>query len=122
MSSKTKQIILWILTGIIGLFFAFSAYGKLFPAEEHMEMVKALGLDARTMQIIGIVELLALILFIIPRTGVLGTLLLAAYMGGAIATHLEHAMPIMIPCIVQAVIWIVAAFRFPELTSRIMAR
>ena len=122
MNSKTKQIILWVFTGIIGLFFTFSAYGKLFPTEENAKMAETLGLDAATMTMIGIIELLSVVLFIIPRTGVLGTLLLAAYMGGAIATHLEHGFPPMIAYIIQAVIWIIAVLRFPELTTRIMGR
>ncbi len=122
MNVKTKQIILWIFTGIIGLFFAFGAYGKFFPTEEGLKMTESIGLDASTMMMLGIVELLSVILFIIPRTGVLGTLLLAAYLGGAIATLLEHGLPIMLTCIIQAVIWIIAALRFPELTSRIMGR
>lgn len=83
-------------------------------------MATGFGLDASTFKMLGIVELISLILFVIPRTGVLGTLLLAAYMGGAIATHLEHGESIMAPCIITAFIWIVAVFRFPELRSRIM--
>jgi hypothetical protein len=42
-------------------------------------------------------------------------------MGGAIATHLEHGDSIVAPCVIQAVLWIVAVFRFPELKSRIMS-
>ncbi|MCX6191485.1 MAG: DoxX family protein [Flavobacteriia bacterium] len=57
--------------------------------------------------------------FFFPRTGVIGTLLLCAYMGGAIATHLEHGQSIMAPCIIQAFLWAVAIYRFPELTNRL---
>ena len=85
-------------------------------------MAATFGLDASTMQMIGVVELISIILFLVPRTGVLGTLLLAAYMGGAIATHLEHGESIVAPCVIQAFIWIVAAFRFPELQSRLLGK
>ena len=97
MSPKTKQIISWVLAGLVGALFLFSASGKLIPSEEGAKMAATFGLDASTMQMIGVVELISVILFLIPRTGVLGTLLLAAYMGGAIATHLEHGQPIVIP-------------------------
>jgi hypothetical protein len=66
------------------------------------------------------VEFLSVLLFIIPRTGVLGTLMLAAYLGGAIATHVEHGQPFIAPAIVQAVVWITAVVRFPELSRRLM--
>lgn len=120
MSSKTTQIITWVLTGLVSALFLFSVYGKLLGPEENLKMAASFGIDASSYKILGIVELISLILFVIPRTGVLGTLLLAAYMGGAIATHLEHGESIMAPCIITAFIWIVAVFRFPELRSRIM--
>lgn len=120
MSPKTKQIISWILAGLVGALFLFSASGKLMGSEEGAKMAATFGLDVSTLQMIGVVELISIVLFIIPRTGVLGTLLLAAYMGGAIATHLEHGQSIVAPCVIQAFVWIVAVFRFPELRSRLM--
>ena len=120
MSPKTKQIISWVLAGLVGALFLFSASGKLMGSEEGAKMAATFGLDVSTLQMIGVVELISITLFIIPRTGVLGTLLLAAYMGGAIATHLEHGQSIVAPCIIQAFVWIVAVFRFPELRSRLM--
>jgi hypothetical protein len=121
MSSKTKQIVGWVLAGLVAALFLFSASGKLMANEEALQMASKFGLDASSFKMLGVVELVATILFLIPRTGVLGTLLLAAYMGGAIATHLEHGDSIVAPCVIQAVLWIVAVFRFPELKSRIMS-
>jgi hypothetical protein len=71
--------------------------------------------------IVGIVELSCLILFIIPRTGVIGTILLASYMGGAIATHLEHNVSIIAPVMVQAFMLIVAFYRFPVLRDTLLS-
>lgn len=122
MTEKTKQIIGWVLTGLVSALFLFSAFGKLSGNPEALKMAEASGIDAATYFKIGLVELLALILFIIPRTGILGTLLLAAYMGGAIATHVEHGQDIVAPCVIQAFVWIVAVIRFPELTQRILGK
>lgn len=61
-------------------------------------------------------------MFLIPRTAVLGTLLLVAYMGGAIATHLQHNQPLGAAMGIAALVWIVAALRLPELTSRILRK
>jgi hypothetical protein len=120
MTTKTKNIINWSLAGIVGFIFIGSAVSKLTGSADAIEMAKGIGLDLSTFKIIGLVELISVILFIIPRTGILGTLLLAAYMGGAIATHLEHGLSIVAPAAIQAFIWIVAVIRFPELTNRIL--
>ena len=121
MSSKTTKIVGWVLGGLVAALFVFSASGKIMPNEDMLKMASKFGLDASTFKMLGIVELGAAILFLIPRTGVLGTLLLAAYLGGAIATHLEHGDSIVMPCVIQAIVWLVAVFRFPELKSRIMS-
>lgn len=120
MTDKTKKIINWVLTGLVAFIFIGSAMGKFFANEEALNMAQAMGLSSSTYKLIGAVEILSIALFIFPRTGVLGTLLLAAYMGGAIATHLEHAQPIIAPCVIQAFLWIVAVVRFPELKQRLL--
>lgn len=120
MTTKTKNIINWVLAGLVGFIFISSAFMKLSGSEEVIQNSAKIGLDANAVRMIGIVELLSVILFIIPRTGVLGTLLLAAYMGGAIATHLEHGESFVAQCVIQAFIWIVAVIRFPELRQRLL--
>jgi uncharacterized membrane protein YphA (DoxX/SURF4 family) len=119
-SEKTNRIIYWVLTALIAFVFIGSAIGKLTANEEALKMATNFGLDAKTFSIIGVVELICVLLFIIPRTGVVGTLLLAAYMGGAIATHLEHGEPIIAPCVIQSFIFVVALFRFPELRNTLL--
>ncbi len=119
MSPKTQNIINWVLTGLIAALFLFSASGKFMANEEAMKGAEMMGLSPSIMKMIGVVELIAIILFIIPRTGILGTLMLVAYLGGAIATHLEHGQSIIAPCIIAAFVWIVAVIRFPELRQRL---
>jgi hypothetical protein len=119
MNPKTRKVIGWILTGILALLMLFSAFMKLSGNEEAVKGSAALGISGSTLMWIGIIELVSTLLFIYPRTGILGTLLLAAYLGGAIATHLEHAQPLTMPVIVECVLWITAAIRFPELTRRL---
>jgi hypothetical protein len=117
---KTNKTIAWVLTGLISLAFLGSAVGKFMANEEALKMAGTFGIDARTYLMIGVIELICLLLFIIPRTGILGTLLLAAYMGGAIATHLEHGESIIAPCIVEAFLFLVAFYRFPELRNTLL--
>ena len=120
MSDKTKKIISWVLAGLVAFIFVGSAISKFTANEEALKMASTFGLDSTANYALGIVELVSVILFVIPRTGILGTLLLAAYMGGAIATHLEHGLPVIAPCAIQAFVWIAAFVRFPELTKRVL--
>lgn len=122
MSPKVKNILLWVLTGLVGALFLFSAFGKLSGNADAIKMAEGFGISASAFMTIGIVELISVVLFVIPRTGVLGTLLLAAYMGGAIATHVQHQQDITAPVVIQMFIWIVAALRFPELTQRLLGK
>lgn len=120
MSTKTKNIINWILAGLLGFVFIGSAISKFTGSEATVEMAKSIALNAATFKALGFIELVSVLLFLFPRTGIIGTLLLAAYMGGAIATHLTHGQSIIVPVVIEAAIWIVAALRFPELKSRLL--
>ncbi len=93
---------------------------KLTQNETAVAQASTFGIDATTYLFIGIIEIISLILFIIPRTGIIGTLLLAAYLGGAIVTHLQHQEPIAMAVIIQMVLWITAFIRFPELSQRLL--
>ncbi len=115
-----QKIIYWVLTALVAFIFVGSAIGKFTANAEALKMGAGFGLSPQNFITLGVIEIVAAILFIIPRTGILGTLLLAAYMGGAIATHLEHGLPFIAQCVIQAFIWIVAVYRFPELRTRIL--
>jgi hypothetical protein len=119
---KSKKIIYWVLTGLVSFVFIASSIGKLTANPEALKMGEEFGLNSTMYLTIGLIELVSVILFIIPRTGIVGTLLLAAYMGGAIATHLEHGESVIAPCVIQAVLWMVAVYRFPELRTRILTK
>ncbi len=120
MSQKTIRITGWILSILLASLFAMSAFMKLTQNESALAQATSMGFDADTYQIIGIVELAALLLFLIPRTGVLGGLLLIAYMGGAIATHLQHQQPVVMAIAVQVLLWIALVLRYPALLSMLI--
>lgn len=119
MSTKTRKIISWSLVAVVASLFLMSASMKFKQDEATLNMAAAYGIDATTYLLIGIIEVASLVLFIIPRTGILGTLLLASYMGGAIVTHLEHHEPVTMAVMVQTLVWITAFVRFPELKQRL---
>jgi DoxX-like family len=122
MTTKTRNIINWVLAGLVAFIFIGSAVSKLTASAEALAGAAKFGLSASTYAILGVIELMAVALFLYPRTGILGTLLLVAYMGGAISTHVEFAQPLMAPIAISAFVWIVAVVRFPELTNRILGK
>lgn len=120
MSQKAIKITGWVLTIVLALLFGMSAFMKLTLNAETANQAASIGISAETYRAIGIIELVSLILFIVPRTGVLGVFLLIAYMGGAIVTHLEHQQPVVMAVAIQALLWITAVIRFPELKQRLI--
>lgn len=119
MPKKISKISGWVLTIILGLLFAFSAYLKLSQNEIAVTQAASMGFDANVYRMIGVIELVALVLFLIPRTGILGSLLLIAYMGGAIATHLQHHQPIIMAVAVQVLVWIAFVLRYPTVVQQL---
>lgn len=121
MSQKAIKITSWVLSIVLVLFFGMTAILKLIGNEKIIEQMAAIGLDTGVTKILGVIELISIILFIVPRTGVVGTLLLIAYMGGVIATLLQHHQPMVMFIVIQVFIWITAALRFPELPKRLFS-
>lgn len=120
MSAKTRNVINWVLAALIAFIFTGSAISKLTADTEGLAQAAKFGLTKNTYTILGIIELLSVVLFLYPRTGIAGTLLLVAYMGGAISTHVEFAQPLTAPVLIAAFLWITAAVRFPELSKRLL--
>lgn len=118
MSSKTKNIIGWVLAALVSLVFIASGFFKLKGGAP--EMVESLG-GATNMMILGVLEMVMVALFLIPRTGVVGALLMIAYMGGAMAVHLTTVKDMLLLIVIQSLIWITSLIRFPELGQRLFA-
>ncbi len=109
--SKASKIIAWIISGLLMALFLFSASGKLFFHVEEMGKLH-LG-DWRI--IIAIGEIVSALLFLLPRTNKIGTLLLSSYMGGAIIIHMTGGMSILMPSVVLILVWITGILRNPDL-------
>lgn len=121
MSQKAIKITGWALSILLAIFFGLTAILKLVGNERISEQMAAIGLDSGLTKILGVIELISIVLFIVPRTGVVGTLLLISYMGGIIATLLQHHQSVAMFIVIQALVWVAAALRFPELPKRLLA-
>lgn len=85
------------LSAIVILFMIFDGVIKLPPLQIVTKTMAQLGWpdDPNTARLLGIVGLISTVLYALPRTSVLGAILLTAYMGGAISTHVRIGNPLL---------------------------
>lgn len=73
----------------------------------------AMGFTGNRLIFIAVLEIVSAALFLIPLTRSGGLLLVSSYLGGAIATHLQHGEPIVQPSFVLVLIWLGMWLRHP---------
>ncbi|MER8393606.1 DoxX family protein [Mesorhizobium sp. M0045] len=85
-----------VLSAVVVLFMIFDGVIKLPPLEIVTQTMVQLGwpADANVSRILGIIGLVSTALYALPRTSVLGAILLTAYLGGAVATHVRIGSPL----------------------------
>jgi hypothetical protein len=110
-TSRVPMIVGWVLTILVSAFLTFSAVGKLLKLPPVETEVARLGYTMDTIFTIGIVELACVIVYLFPRTAVLGAILLTGYLGGATATHVRIADPFFGPVIIGVVVWVALFLR-----------
>jgi DoxX-like protein len=98
-----------VVSGLAVLFLLFDSLIKVMKLHLAVEGTTALGYPATVVRGIGIIELVCLVLYVIPRTSVFGAILLTGYLGGAIATHVRVGSPLLthtlFPIYVALLIW-----------------
>jgi len=84
-----------VLTGLFTLFMlGASAAPKLAGANAARAAMEPLGWDARFLPLIGAMELAFVVLHLVPRTSLLGAILMTALLGGAVAAQLRAGQPL----------------------------
>lgn len=95
MTPKTMTIAGWVLTGLFSLFIlGASVFPKLSGMPIAEETMAQLGWPAGYVMTIGLIELGCLILYLYPRTNILGAVLFMAVFGGAMATQIRAGSPL----------------------------
>lgn len=85
----------WALSGLALLFLVMDAVMKLLALPIVIESSGPLGFPGATMaRTLGIILAVCTALYAVPRTSVLGAILLTAYLGGSVATHLRVGSPL----------------------------
>ena len=111
-TAPVSRIALWtgrVISILPALNLTMSAGMKLLKTEEAVESFKHLGWDPSVAVGLGIAELACTVLYVVPRTAVLGAILLTGYLGGAVATHLRIGDPlfthVLFPTYMGAMLW-----------------
>jgi ABC-type uncharacterized transport system permease subunit len=98
-----------VLTGLAALFLLMDATMKVLELTPAVEGTTQLGYPASAIQGIGILQLALLVVYLVPRTSLVGAVLWTGYLGGAIATHVRVGSPLfthtLFPIYVAALVW-----------------
>ena len=97
-----------VLGGLPALFMLVDGGMKLFKPPFVVEATTKLGYPESCIVPLGVIVIVATILYLIPRTAALGAILLTGYLGGAVATHVRESgslFEILFPALFGALLW-----------------
>jgi hypothetical protein len=114
--ARTAGIVISVL---VTAFLTFDAAGKLAGVRQVKEATQALGFPACQALVMGIVLAICVLVYVIPRTAVLGALGITAYLGGAVTTNMRVEAPLftntLFAVYLGVLMWVGLAMRRPAL-------
>jgi len=110
-----------VLTGLVVAFLVFDGGVKLIAIEPVIEAMRRLDYPVEIARQLGALLLSSTALYAIPRTQLLGALLLTAYLGGATATHVRIGDPFWFPIVMGVMLWAGVYLREPRLRALLSA-
>lgn len=122
---SNPKAMLWsgrALTFLIVAMLTFSAAMKFSMIEDVTKEFTRLGYQQNVIVAIGITELACAVVYLIPRTAILGAILLTGYLGGAIATHVRVGDYFIGPAVGGVLVWLALFLREPRLRRLIPFR
>jgi hypothetical protein len=84
----------WGISGLIIAFLLFDSISKLALERHVVEAATKIGYPVELLRPLGVICLVCTILYAVPRTAVLGAILLTGYLGGAIASKVRIEDPL----------------------------
>ena len=106
-----------LISGLAVAFLIFDSIGKLLRVAPVIDGTRQLGYPPDIVFSLGVTLLSCVLVYLVPRTSVLGAVLLTGYLGGAVVTHLLAKEPIVFPILFGMVIWLGIFLREPRLRS-----
>jgi hypothetical protein len=122
---RAARITGWLLTSLVALFLLFDSVTKLLQLPAVVEATVQMGFPATTVPVIGGTLLACLVLYLIPRTAVLGAVLLTGYLGGAVCAQLRIEAPVLgyllFPVYTGVLVWLGLYLRSAALRALVRA-
>jgi hypothetical protein len=107
-----SQKSLWtgrILSGVAVVFMLFDSITKILKVDAVVKASAQFGYPVSLLSAIGIILLCCVVVYVIPRTSVLGALLITGYLGGAVEANLRIGTPLfsnaLFPVYFAALVW-----------------
>ncbi|HEX2190614.1 MAG TPA: DoxX family protein [Longimicrobiaceae bacterium] len=94
-----------VLTGLLAAFLLFDGGARLAGFAPYVEGTVQFGYPESHAPWIGITLIASTVLYLVPRTAVLGAVLLTGYLGGATAGHVRLGMPFVFPVVFGVLVW-----------------
>ena len=124
-TGRTARIVGWVLTALVTLFLLFDSVTKLMQLPMVVEATEQMGFPASTVPVIGGTLLACLVLYLVPRTAVLGAVLLTGYLGGAVCAQLRIEAPLfgnlLFPVYTGVLVWLGLYLRSAALRALVRA-
>ena len=115
-----------ILSGVPALFLLVDGVMKLVNPLPVAESFTRMGMSPSLAASIGVLELLCLVVYLLPRTAPIGAVLLTGYLGGAISLHVRLGDPllthVLFPSYLGALLWAGLFLRDPRLPALLRPR
>ena len=106
---RTARRVGRVVTGLVTLFLLFDSVTKLLRVPAVVTATAQMGFPVAAVPVIGATLLACVVLYLVPRTAVLGAVLLTGYLGGAVFAHVRVGDPllthVLMPIYVAAMLW-----------------
>lgn len=114
------------VSALVSAFLLFDAVIHILGIAPVVESFRELGFDPGVALPIGLLEVACLALYVVPRTSVLGAVLLTGYLGGAMCAHVRAESPLfsttLFPVYVGIAVWVGLYLRDAKVRDLLTAR
>jgi hypothetical protein len=125
-SSRGRLVTSWIITGLLAVFLLLDAAMKFLQPKAVAAAFVRTGWPIHLSITLGVLLLVSTILWLVPRTAVLGAILLTGYLGGAVASNLRLENPLftntLFPVYFGVLVWLALWLRDPAMRALVPLR
>ena len=112
----------WVLTVLVSLMLVMGGVMNLVGAQPAIEGLTKYGYPPGVRVPLGVVVVVIVALYLMPRTAVLGAVLLTGYFGGAVNTHVRAGEPWLLAAVFGVLTWLALYLRDPRVRALLPLR